>query len=96
MPSSDNGLKISASHPPLEVLDARLTASFILPPTPTWVWIIALNKSFLKTQQDGRALEPLYRLRWALSRLWDGCRPILGSILLVNLETLLALALVRG
>lgn len=41
------------------------------------------------------ALVPLYRLRWALSRLWDDCRPILGSVLPPNLETLRALACVR-
>jgi len=41
------------------------------------------------------ALVPLYRLRWALSRLWDDCRPILGSVLPPNLETLRALARVR-
>ncbi len=41
------------------------------------------------------ALVPLYRLRWALSRLWNDCRPILGSILPPNLETLQALTLLR-
>ena len=53
----------------------------------------------LKCHRTGKrcqeALVPLYRLRWALSRLWDDCRPILGSILPPNLETLQALALVR-
>jgi hypothetical protein len=42
------------------------------------------------------ALVPLYRLRWALSRLWEDCRPILGSVLAPNLETLQALALFPG
>lgn len=46
-------------------------------------------------QRCHEALVPLYRLRWALSRLWNDCRPILGSILPPNLETLLALALLR-
>src|SRR6266516_4307387 len=45
----------------------------------------------LKCHRTGKrcqeALGPLYRLRWALSRLWDDCRPILGSILLPHLET---------
>ncbi len=54
----------------------------------------------LKCHRTGKrcqeALVPLYRLRWALSRLWDDCRPILGSILPPNLETLQALALARG
>ncbi len=53
----------------------------------------------LKCHRTGKrcqeALGPLYRLRWALSRLWDDCRPILGSILLPHLETFQALALVR-
>jgi len=38
----------------------------------------------LKCHRTGKrcqeALVPLYRLRWALSRLWDDCRPILGSV----------------
>jgi hypothetical protein len=53
----------------------------------------------LKCHRTGRraqeALVPLYRLRWALSRLWNDCRPILGSILPPNLQTLQALALLR-
>ncbi len=53
----------------------------------------------LKCHRTGKrcqeALVPLYRLRWALSRLWDDCRPILGSILPPNLQTLQALALIR-
>jgi hypothetical protein len=54
----------------------------------------------LKCHRTGKhcqeALVPLYRLRWALSRLWNDCRPILGSILPPNLETLQALARLRG
>jgi hypothetical protein len=53
----------------------------------------------LKCHRTGKrcqeTLVPLYRLRWALSRLWDDCRPIPGSLLPPNLETLLALARVR-
>ena len=53
----------------------------------------------LKCHRTGKrcheTLVPLYRLRWALSRLWNDCRPILGSILPPNLETLQALALLR-
>lgn len=53
----------------------------------------------LKCHRTGKrcpeALVPLYRLRWALSRLWNDCHPILGSILPPNLETLQALALLR-
>jgi len=53
----------------------------------------------LKCHRTGKrcqeALVPLYRLRWALSRLWDDCRPIPGSILPPNLQTLQALALIR-
>lgn len=52
----------------------------------------------LKCHRTGKrsqaALVPLYRLRWALSRLWEDSRPILGSILPPNLATLQALALV--
>lgn len=46
-------------------------------------------------KRSQEALVPLYRLRWALSRLWNDSRPILGSLLPPNLETLLALALLR-
>jgi hypothetical protein len=53
----------------------------------------------LKCHRTGKrsqeALVPLYRLRWALSRLWNDCRPILGSLFPPNLETLQALALLR-
>ena len=38
------------------------------------------------------ALVPLYRLRWALSRLWDDTHPVLGSYLPPDLETLQILA----
>lgn len=54
----------------------------------------------LKCHRTGKryqeALVPLYRLRWALSRLWDDWRPVLGSIFPPNLETLRALALLQG
>ena len=50
----------------------------------------------LKCHRTGKrcreALVPLYRLRWALSRLWNDCRPLLGSVLPPNLETLQLLA----
>lgn len=46
-------------------------------------------------QRCQEVLVPLYRLRWALSRLWNDSRPILGSILPPNLETLQAFALLR-
>jgi Transposase DDE domain len=38
------------------------------------------------------ALVPLYRLRWAISRLWEGCRPIFGPLLAPTTGTLQALA----
>lgn len=41
-------------------------------------------------------LVPLYRLRWALSRLWDDCRPTLGPLLAPTAATLQALAARRG
>lgn len=50
----------------------------------------------LKCHRTGKrcreALVPLYRLRWALSRLWDDSRPLLGCFLPPDLETLQALA----
>lgn len=50
----------------------------------------------LKCHRTGKrcreALVPLYRLRWALSRLWDDSRPVLGSFLPPDLETLQVLA----
>jgi hypothetical protein len=38
------------------------------------------------------ALVPLYRLRWALSRLWDDYHPTLGSIFPPTLQTIQVLA----
>src|SRR5690349_21171987 len=35
---------------------------------------------------------PLYRLRWPLRRLWEDCRPLLGSVLAPDLLTVQALA----
>jgi hypothetical protein len=35
---------------------------------------------------------PLYRLRWALSHLWNQCRPLLGTVLPPDLVTLQVLA----
>lgn len=53
----------------------------------------------LKCHRTGKrcqqALVPLYRLRWALSRLWLDCRPLLGSLFPPNWETLLAFASFR-
>lgn len=50
----------------------------------------------LKCHRTGKrcreALVPLYRVRWALSRLWDDSRPVLGSFLPPDLETLQVLA----
>lgn len=36
---------------------------------------------------------PLYRVRWALSRLWNDHRPVLGSVFPPNMETIRVLAL---
>jgi hypothetical protein len=38
-----------------------------------------------------KALVPLYRLRWAISRLWNDCRPTLGPLLAPTPATLQAL-----
>jgi hypothetical protein len=50
----------------------------------------------LKCHRTGKrcqdVLAPLYRLRWAISRLWDDYHPILGSLFPPNLETLQVLA----
>src|SRR5260370_34546540 len=37
-------------------------------------------------------IAPLYRLRWAISRLWDDYHPTLGSLFPPNLETIRVLA----
>jgi len=37
-------------------------------------------------------IAPLYRLRWAISRLWNDSHPVLGSLFPPNLETIRALA----
>jgi hypothetical protein len=51
----------------------------------------------LKCHRTGKrcqeALVPLYRLRWALSRLWNDCRPILGRVLPPDLQTFQLLTL---
>jgi Transposase DDE domain len=53
----------------------------------------------LKCHRTGKrcreALVPLYRLRWALSRLWDDSRPLLGSVLPPDVQTLQVLASFR-
>lgn len=41
------------------------------------------------------ALAPLYRLRWAISRLWSDHRPTLGHLLAPNVESLQALVAKR-
>jgi hypothetical protein len=54
----------------------------------------------LKCHRTGKrsqqALVPLYRLRWAISRLWNDCRPLLGSVFPPDLETIQVLALFQG
>jgi Transposase DDE domain len=53
----------------------------------------------LKCHRTGKrcreVLAPLYRLRWAISRLWDDYHPTLGSIFPPNLETIQVLASFR-
>lgn len=39
-----------------------------------------------------KALAPLYRLRWAISRLWDEVHPVLGSLFPPNVQTIRVLA----
>lgn len=50
----------------------------------------------LKCHRTGKrcreATAPLYRLRWAISRLWDDVHPALGSLFPPNLPTIHALA----
>jgi hypothetical protein len=53
----------------------------------------------LKCKRTGKRCQqvvaPLYRLRWAISRLWDDFRPALGHLLAPNVQTLQALAAKR-
>ncbi|WP_149404832.1 transposase, partial [Dictyobacter arantiisoli] len=46
----------------------------------------------LKCHRTGKrcreTLAPLYRVRWAISRLWDDAHPVLGSVLPPDLETI--------
>ena len=53
----------------------------------------------LKCHRTGKrcrqVLAPLYRLRWAISRLWDDSHPTLGSIFPPNVETIQVLAAFR-
>jgi hypothetical protein len=54
----------------------------------------------LKCHRTGKrcreAIAPLYRLRWAITRLWSDHHPALGSLLAPNLQTLRALASLRS
>ena len=54
----------------------------------------------LKCHRTGKrcreATAPLYRLRWAISRLWDDYHPALGALFSPNVQTLRALSLKRG
>jgi len=51
----------------------------------------------LKCHRTGKrcreAIAPLYRLRWAISRLWDDFHPALGSLFPPNMETIRVLAI---
>jgi hypothetical protein len=53
----------------------------------------------LKCHRTGKrcreVIAPLYRLRWALSRLWDDYHPTLGSLFPPQIETIRALASFR-
>ncbi len=50
----------------------------------------------LKCHRTGKRCQeveaPLYRLRWAISRLWEDARPILGSLFPPTLHTIRALS----
>jgi len=50
----------------------------------------------LKCHRTGKRLQgtlvPLYRIRWALSRLWDEALPLLGALYPPTLETISALS----
>jgi hypothetical protein len=60
---------------------------------------IVLSVLRLKCHRTGKrcreVLAPLYRLRWAISRLWDDSHPALGSLFPPNVETIRVLASVR-
>ena len=62
---------------------------------PTYSHLVA-HVLRLKCHRTGKrcreVLAPLYRLRWAISRLWADHHPVLGSIFPPNLETLRAVA----
>jgi hypothetical protein len=47
-------------------------------------------------KRSQQALVPLYRLRWAISRLWHDCRPLLGRVFPPDWETIQGLALLQG
>jgi hypothetical protein len=54
----------------------------------------------LKCHRTGKrcreVLAALYRLRWAISRLWEEYHPVLGSVFPPNVQTIQALASFRG
>ena len=54
----------------------------------------------LKCHRTGKrcrnAIAPLYRLRWAISRLWDDYHPALGALFSPTVQTLRVLSLKRG
>lgn|SRR5436190_9159527 len=56
------------------------------------VQAILLFKCHRTGKRCREVIAPLYRLRWAISRLWDDYHPALGSLFPPNLETIRALA----
>jgi hypothetical protein len=54
----------------------------------------------LKCHRTGKrcreAIAPLYRLRWAISRLWDDYHPALGTLFPPNVQTIRVLASKKG
>ena len=52
---------------------------------------IGMRSSAAHARDSSYSVCYLYRLRWAISRLWNDYRPALGSIFPPNLETIQAL-----
>jgi hypothetical protein len=94
--------ELAMASPRVWAFDTRLKRlGMVLLVSAFWLfWLEAMHQARIKTllrltcHRTGKrcreALVALSRLRWALSRLWDDARPLLGWVLPPALETLRA------
>jgi len=83
----DNRLKLLA----LVTLVYTFLLSLLDPPHHELVQALLQVKCHRTGKRCQAVQAPLYRLRWAISRLWDDAHPVLGSLFPPNVETIRAL-----